>query len=332
MINLLLQIVQDTAVQNVTPNTCKVDWDIVWLIVVMIASGIFGGIVNYYITNEESTPIQPTPMQDGNKPVQFVSPKNSLAKCIFIGIGGAFLIPLFLDIVGRTATSNGSTNGGFDAHNIDLLVFAGYCLVASIFARKFMDTISERVLRLAKEAKKEAEKSKEEVEKVKDSVGEKVEEEVAKSNIGASRNLVSDAIPGRFLDSNDEWSELLRLRQNKVRGDRQKNQWGGKSERNGRILTGRVYDKKINEPYYNIVLEVKSVEPEKKPLEGVVIFYLHESFPNNTVIKKVKDGVARLTTYAYGAFTVGAVCDDGRTWLELDLAELEDAPQDFREN
>jgi hypothetical protein len=33
---------------------------------------------------------------------------------------------------------------------------------------------------------------------------------------------------------------------------------------------------------------------------------------------------------AWGAFTVGVLADEGRTKLELDLSELEDAPEDFR--
>jgi hypothetical protein len=45
-----------------------------------------------------------------------------------------------------------------------------------------------------------------------------------------------------------------------------------------------------------------------------------------------KDGVARMTRWAYGAFAVGVEADDGQTRLELDLATLQGAPSRFREN
>ena len=43
------------------------------------------------------------------------------------------------------------------------------------------------------------------------------------------------------------------------------------------------------------------------------------------------NGIATLQLIAYGAFTVGAECDGGTTKLELNLAELPDAPQLFKE-
>ena len=42
-------------------------------------------------------------------------------------------------------------------------------------------------------------------------------------------------------------------------------------------------------------------------------------------------GLATLPTKAYGAFTVGVECDDGKTRLELDLADCLQLPRDFRE-
>jgi len=50
------------------------------------------------------------------------------------------------------------------------------------------------------------------------------------------------------------------------------------------------------------------------------------------VLKRtVQNGVApRCELLAYGAFTVGAVADRGKTTLELDLALVESFPEEFR--
>src|SRR6059036_633347 len=48
--------------------------------------------------------------------------------------------------------------------------------------------------------------------------------------------------------------------------------------------------------------------------------------------QEARDGVARLRVVAYGAFTVGVEADEGKTQLELDLAELPKVPKAFRES
>jgi cellulose biosynthesis protein BcsQ len=109
--------------------------------------------------------------------------------------------------------------------------------------------------------------------------------------------------------------------------DPQKGQWGGKNRHNGRELTATVV--RVSKNWFEIILTVRTVR--SKPLTGPVTFHLHQSFENETETVEADDGEATLTLHAYGAFTVGAVMDDGRTTLELDLAELKGAPKEFRE-
>ena len=85
--------------------------------------------------------------------------------------------------------------------------------------------------------------------------------------------------------------------------------------------------------WYKVELRVESMKPKSHPLTGSVQYFLHNSFLNDRPLVTVnQDGVAPLTLYAYGAFTVGVLADGGTTRLELDLAELADAPKEFREN
>jgi hypothetical protein len=107
--------------------------------------------------------------------------------------------------------------------------------------------------------------------------------------------------------------------------------FGGRAESNGRRLTARVWrvTKGSSNPF-SIRLRVESTDPAT-PLTGVVRFFLHDSFRNDRPEVPVgPKGVAELELRGYGAFTVGALADQGATELELDLAELPDAPLEFR--
>lgn len=108
--------------------------------------------------------------------------------------------------------------------------------------------------------------------------------------------------------------------------------FGGRNKRNDRELSATVTTVSGREIYYTIHLEVTSTNA-RKPLTGVVQFFLHDTFKDSKpVIKVGPDGKAVLDLVSSGAFTVGALADNGDTRLELDLSELESAPLDFREN
>jgi hypothetical protein len=109
--------------------------------------------------------------------------------------------------------------------------------------------------------------------------------------------------------------------------DPQKGQWGGKSEANGRRL--RVERHSSDGRWLDFDLLVESIgEP---PLQGEVHFHLHDSFAKPHLRREVKNGQARLGLRSYGAFTVGAVADEGRTELELDLSLQPDLPLSWRQ-
>jgi hypothetical protein len=80
---------------------------------------------------------------------------------------------------------------------------------------------------------------------------------------------------------------------------------------------------------FEIVLTVTSSDPQAT---GEVVFFLHNTFADTTpVVPLDGKGVASLTIYGWGAFTVGVLMDGGRTELELDLGQLADAPEIFRQ-
>ena len=109
--------------------------------------------------------------------------------------------------------------------------------------------------------------------------------------------------------------------------DPQRGQWGGASELPGRRLTAEVYES--GSGWFAVTLTVASTDD--RPLEGDVEFYLHPSFQPSKVAVPARNGRAVLQQRAWGAYTVGVAADAGSTRLELNLADLPDAPKPFRE-
>jgi hypothetical protein len=112
--------------------------------------------------------------------------------------------------------------------------------------------------------------------------------------------------------------------------DPQKGKWGGQTENNGRIIKAVVRETTYSTELFNIMLEVSSTDATK-PLTGEVFFHLHPTFPKDIGKVTAEKGVAVLNLTAYGAFTVGVECDNGSTKLEIDLAQLSDAPALFKQ-
>src|SRR5690554_1963150 len=112
------------------------------LIFIMAACGAFGGFLNYL--NDFDT----VQNEKKNNRVRF--------KYILLGIGAALLIPLFLNMISSDIIRS--------TDNADYLIFAGFCLVAAIFSRRFISTIADRILETAKNAEKMALESRQKVE------------------------------------------------------------------------------------------------------------------------------------------------------------------------
>jgi hypothetical protein len=96
-----------------------------------------------------------------------------------------------------------------------------------------------------------------------------------------------------------------------------------------RDLTATVRPVRGDSHNFKIDLVLTSGDPK---LRGEVVFFYHPTFEVSHERVRVAGGEARIRLYAYGAFTVGVLADDGRTELELDLSELPDAPADFLDN
>ncbi len=111
--------------------------------------------------------------------------------------------------------------------------------------------------------------------------------------------------------------------------DTQKGKFGGAAERDGRRVDGEVREVAGSPDWFDVRVVVRATSGP--PLSGSVRFFLHETFPVREQEVPVRGGEAVWEGRAWGAFTVGAVCDGGGTSLELDLGTLSGAPQLFRD-
>ncbi len=102
------------------------------LATVMLLAGIFGGLVNYYMYGE-------------NDP-----DATSLPRCLVVGIGAAFLVPVILDLVNSELILE--TQGDPSR----LLIFTGFCLISAISSRFFITNMSDRILDAARHAKEQS--------------------------------------------------------------------------------------------------------------------------------------------------------------------------------
>lgn len=105
--------------------------------------------------------------------------------------------------------------------------------------------------------------------------------------------------------------------------DPNKGKFGGDAKRAGRVLEAEISPAgNKTSAACEVILTVRSTDPER-PLTGVVTFHLHPTFGRwEKYNVDVKAGIARDEIVSWGAFTVGAEADNGRTRLELDLARV----------
>lgn len=119
----------------------------------MLAMGILGGIVNYLLSKEQTLPDL---SNDNGKENKKTNTDNSLLKPlketnikpesgsfltnILIGISATILVPLFLSTISSTLMEDALKS------TIKYFVFAGFCLLAAIYSRKFIKSLEEQLL------------------------------------------------------------------------------------------------------------------------------------------------------------------------------------------
>lgn len=102
------------------------------LIAIMLMAGIFGGLLNYYME------------------AQVDADNSNMPRSLVGGLAAAFLVPIILFFVSSDllTESKGDANG--------MLIFAGFCLIASWASRFAMTTVTDRISRESHMAREKA--------------------------------------------------------------------------------------------------------------------------------------------------------------------------------
>lgn len=102
---------------------------IIWLLSTLAICGAIGGIIGY-LDELGST----------NK-----GGARHFLKYLLLGLAASFIVPLFLNTISSTLIKD-VLNTGSPGSITSLLVVAGFCLIASISSRRFIDRITDKVL------------------------------------------------------------------------------------------------------------------------------------------------------------------------------------------
>jgi len=94
-------------------------WYAAVILLIIVLSGLMGGLASYYLNESE---------------------QKSISKSFVLGVVASLIVPLFLNMI--------SSNLLFEAQRqIDkIFIFAGFCLLASVFSRNFLENIYNKIL------------------------------------------------------------------------------------------------------------------------------------------------------------------------------------------
>ncbi|MEX2233634.1 MAG: YEATS-associated helix-containing protein [Cyclobacteriaceae bacterium] len=218
------------------------------------------------------------------------------------------------------------------------LLYAAYCFLAATAGYRFIANISNSVLK-----EKELEEAKSDL-----AAKEEEKKQLELINTAVARELELKKQQGvlqmqqeerraqtRVISESGSNSTIPVLPPITNMDDPQKGRFGGLSSRNNRALKAKVAPSNLPD-FYAVTIWVESEDPINSPLTDEVFFYLHDSFSPSlysVTPNKFRNGKAMDDEIlSYGAFTVGAITDNGATMLELDLALQPEFPKQFRES
>jgi len=307
-------------------------------LLIILFSGIGGGLTNALLASRSKAKL-PTGLQ--------------ILESMAIGTGAAIVMPLFLHFAHSDILSGIHWGWDFcsDHPNIYLL-FLAYSFLAATAGRQFIGNLVKNALNVKKikilelDLQETAKTVKEQNLFIAEIVEEKeIKDKVIKQNVEKEKRMNEE---DSLLAEEEENEKLLRYNdmldpaeRQKLQlnldmklgainpGDRQKGRFGGKQENNGRIMTASISSKDTN-GLFHVTVNVKSTDPLNE-LVGYVIFFLHDSFRPAARIEEVSNKSAELRNLlSIGTYTIGAIADNGDTFLEYDLSESPDATEEFK--
>lgn len=117
---------------QVSEMTALIDNYMLLVLGIMIAAGMLGGIANYFLVERSG-----------------VFSWRELFKYAVLGVVAALMVPLFLNMISSNLLEVARTRP------INLFVFAGFCLIAVIFSRRFLENLSSKLIQQVSSIRKD---------------------------------------------------------------------------------------------------------------------------------------------------------------------------------
>lgn len=311
------------------------------VVVIMLFAGVFGGAVNVALQGEAAT-------------------RRTWILSIVTGVGASLLTPLFLGTVSSSLlreilSQTDASPGRFEK----LFVYGGFCLLAAICSKAFIQTLSESVLqkveqvkRQSEDAKRQAEDTEHELKQVRTTVedvsatAEAARDavqyqlvrtgsgKIEKSALGKHASVVGKSIAALESESAfaNEDIEFGADTQDPWAG-----QFGNRSstdhwrlEAKLRPVHGRPDLRTVSLTLYDLKHAESKESADRSHSERYARFYLHPTFANSKPRVPIVEGKAHLSVLSWGAFTVGVLVEEDNTKLELNLADLQEADEPWR--
>lgn len=154
------------------------DQNTVLLIGVMAFFGVLGGFIGYILSGGDGT--------EGKTGI--IQKFNGYQALIYMvtGIGAALLVPLFLNTISSDLMQSVPGDG------VKMLVFAGFCLLAAIFSKTFIDSIGKKALAEIEKARNEAAGAAEKADILAEKATEADEEQLSGDNLKLSAVKADD--------------------------------------------------------------------------------------------------------------------------------------------
>ena len=138
------------------------------LVVIMLFAGVLGGLINYYLYSQQDPDTA------------------SLPRCVLLGVGASFLVPLLLHFINVDLVIKSQEDPS------KLFILASSCLVAAFVSRVFITTVSEQILKEASFAKAEVERLRHELRLLQEEVLPLIETETEQNSSPAIAETSSE--------------------------------------------------------------------------------------------------------------------------------------------
>lgn len=113
-------------------SAAQLDAHLAILLGIMIATGLLGGLANYFLNERDSH-----------------NPWDSASRHLVLGTVAALTVPLFLNMMSSHLLEAARLNPN------ELFVFAGFCLIYVVASRRFFDNIAAHLMRQVEQVRRE---------------------------------------------------------------------------------------------------------------------------------------------------------------------------------